>query len=505
MRRITRLLGHQALDSGQAYRRVFRCITRSHRRQLTGGSVTRPLDLDSIQDHQHSGPENEQQGVSRRDFLGQVSTATAGAAIATGAATAVAGPAAADGTPQEGPGGLIRIELRVNGRMSRLMIDPRTTPLDAVRDHVGLTGTKKGCDHGQCGACTLRVEGRRVFMSAVCPKAEGACGSDTAIREAMSGNICRRGAGAPAGDGRLPRTEPGPPAQRLPAVAHHGVHRRESAPAHALRLLPPHRHRLQQALPRHRLLGAERRQPRPRRAGHQLLLCRDARQRHGGGPDRAGRVGRTDVGSGRAPGPPRRLLPAAGRHTPDRENVLRPGELITAVVIPRLDWALLRKPYVEGSGTSAPGPETAEYAIHFIRGPLLRGAGAPAHQRGPGRPVDRRGGRRQDRQLQDGARPDHGRRHLRHRPGAHRGRPAGGVQRTLRQREPRRLPGARARRHPHVRRAFLDHPDTDFNPLGARGIGELGTVGAAGAVGNAVHQATGVRVRDLPITVEKLP
>jgi xanthine dehydrogenase YagR molybdenum-binding subunit len=51
---------------------------------------------------------------------------------------------------------------------------------------------------------------------------------------------------------------------------------------------------------------------------------------------------------------------------------------------------------------------------------------------------------------------------------------------------------------------FLDHPDTNFTPLGARGIGELGTVGAAAAIANAVHHATGRRVRDLPITVEKL-
>jgi xanthine dehydrogenase YagR molybdenum-binding subunit len=51
---------------------------------------------------------------------------------------------------------------------------------------------------------------------------------------------------------------------------------------------------------------------------------------------------------------------------------------------------------------------------------------------------------------------------------------------------------------------FLDHPDTVFNPVGARGIGELGTVGAAAAVGNAIYHATGRRVRELPITLDKL-
>jgi xanthine dehydrogenase YagR molybdenum-binding subunit len=57
---------------------------------------------------------------------------------------------------------------------------------------------------------------------------------------------------------------------------------------------------------------------------------------------------------------------------------------------------------------------------------------------------------------------------------------------------------------PPVDVRFLDHPDTVFNPLGARGIGELGTVGVAAAVGNAIHNATGRRVRDLPITLDKL-
>jgi xanthine dehydrogenase YagR molybdenum-binding subunit len=51
---------------------------------------------------------------------------------------------------------------------------------------------------------------------------------------------------------------------------------------------------------------------------------------------------------------------------------------------------------------------------------------------------------------------------------------------------------------------LLDHPDTLFNPIGVRGIGELGTVGAAAAIGNAIFNATGRRIRDLPITLDKL-
>jgi xanthine dehydrogenase YagT iron-sulfur-binding subunit len=54
------------------------------------------------------------------------------------------------------------IALRVNGHLHNLTLDPRTTLLDALREHLALTGSKKGCDHGQCGACTVLVEGRRI-------------------------------------------------------------------------------------------------------------------------------------------------------------------------------------------------------------------------------------------------------------------------------------------------------------------------------------------------------
>jgi xanthine dehydrogenase YagT iron-sulfur-binding subunit len=58
--------------------------------------------------------------------------------------------------------GLISIELTVNGAKVKLDFAPWTTLLDALRDRLGLTGTKKGCDHGQCGACTVLVDGRRI-------------------------------------------------------------------------------------------------------------------------------------------------------------------------------------------------------------------------------------------------------------------------------------------------------------------------------------------------------
>ena len=58
--------------------------------------------------------------------------------------------------------GRVEVAFTVNGRPVELVVDPRATLLDTLRDTLGLTGTKKGCDHGQCGACTVHVDGRRV-------------------------------------------------------------------------------------------------------------------------------------------------------------------------------------------------------------------------------------------------------------------------------------------------------------------------------------------------------
>jgi xanthine dehydrogenase YagT iron-sulfur-binding subunit len=56
----------------------------------------------------------------------------------------------------------VTVELQINGHPHSLTLDPRTTLLDALREHLALTGSKKGCDHGQCGACTVLIEGRRI-------------------------------------------------------------------------------------------------------------------------------------------------------------------------------------------------------------------------------------------------------------------------------------------------------------------------------------------------------
>jgi len=56
----------------------------------------------------------------------------------------------------------VTVELQINGHLHSLTLDPRTTLLDALREHLALTGSKKGCDHGQCGACTVLIEGHRI-------------------------------------------------------------------------------------------------------------------------------------------------------------------------------------------------------------------------------------------------------------------------------------------------------------------------------------------------------
>ena len=104
---------------------------------------------------------------TRRAFLQTTgSTAAAvviGACSGQGADSAASQSAPPPGAP-EGPNiaGAVPITLRINGKDRLLRIDPRTTLLDCIRETVALTGTKKGCDHGQCGTCTVHVNGRRV-------------------------------------------------------------------------------------------------------------------------------------------------------------------------------------------------------------------------------------------------------------------------------------------------------------------------------------------------------
>jgi xanthine dehydrogenase YagT iron-sulfur-binding subunit len=88
---------------------------------------------------------------------------TAGAAAAAVCFTGLPVVAQESGRPDaETAPGLVTVELQVNGQPYVLNLDPRTTLLDALREHLALTGSKKGCDHGQCGACTVLLDGRRI-------------------------------------------------------------------------------------------------------------------------------------------------------------------------------------------------------------------------------------------------------------------------------------------------------------------------------------------------------
>lgn len=175
-------------------------------------------------------------GTDRRSFLlASVSTAAV-PTLGAGAAAAQAAKHQSSADPRLP----VDLSLVVNGRGHRLAVDVRTSLLDLLREHLGLTGSKKGCDHGQCGACTVHLDGRRVLscltlavaargrtvttieglapngqlhpmqqafidhdafqcgyctpgqiMSAVACVREHHAGTDDEIREYMSGNICR--------------------------------------------------------------------------------------------------------------------------------------------------------------------------------------------------------------------------------------------------------------------------------------------------------------------------
>ena len=107
-------------------------------------------------DEQESDPELDKIEVTRRTVIETGTTALLLTALPH---AALAAGSVEDKEPPPPP---VTIGLRINGQLHSLTLDPRTTVLDALREHLELTGSKKGCDHGQCGACTVLIEGRRV-------------------------------------------------------------------------------------------------------------------------------------------------------------------------------------------------------------------------------------------------------------------------------------------------------------------------------------------------------
>jgi xanthine dehydrogenase YagT iron-sulfur-binding subunit len=111
-------------------------------------------------------PSSNPQRLTRRSFIGQLGAAglaaTAGPMLPANAREAPAAPARPVAVKRSPGPGAIPVTLRVNGKTYAVRLEPRVTLLDCLRERLQLTGTKKGCDHGQCGACTVHINGRRV-------------------------------------------------------------------------------------------------------------------------------------------------------------------------------------------------------------------------------------------------------------------------------------------------------------------------------------------------------
>jgi xanthine dehydrogenase YagT iron-sulfur-binding subunit len=210
-------------------------VPRLYRTESALAPDQQSVDLEPLQ------PESASRGFTRRTFLsGLGATGVLAGAAPLAAAAPVVAPVAEAGETAGGS----TITLRVNGKEHTLKnLDPRATLLDTLRERIHLSGTKKGCDHGQCGACTVHVNGRRVnsclsfavmhegdeittieglgqpgnlhpmqaafvehdgyqcgyctsgqIMSAVALLKEPIGPSDDEVKQAMSGNICRCGA-----------------------------------------------------------------------------------------------------------------------------------------------------------------------------------------------------------------------------------------------------------------------------------------------------------------------
>ena len=131
-------------------------------RHTVGDAAPSPNEVaDALSASLPTAVNSESSGWSRRHFVATVVAATL--AIALTRRVARAEPAVARRRPATAIGSGDAVKLRVNGRELSLDLEPRVTLLDALREYAGITGPKKGCDHGQCGACTVHVNGRRIL------------------------------------------------------------------------------------------------------------------------------------------------------------------------------------------------------------------------------------------------------------------------------------------------------------------------------------------------------
>jgi xanthine dehydrogenase YagT iron-sulfur-binding subunit len=115
-----------------------------------------------VPDDDPQKPLDESSGVSRREFL-KISTVSAAAVPIIGTSMV---EAAGEPVKVYGPG-KVPVELTINGQKHALQLEPRVTLLDALRDHLDITGAKRVCDRGECGACTVLVDGKTVYACAV--------------------------------------------------------------------------------------------------------------------------------------------------------------------------------------------------------------------------------------------------------------------------------------------------------------------------------------------------
>ncbi len=379
---------------------------------------------------------------SRRQFLQQ---AAGGIGVAAGATIPACTTAAEEWPAKEERAGTVPVVLQVNGKKHELTIEPRVSLLDALREYLYLTGTKKGCDHGQCGACTvlvrLRADGTALVRTASSDIGPGTYTVMTQIAAEALGLPAER-VNFELGDSALPRA---PVQGGSMTVASVGSAVHEAARAALLRVLE--------------LARGDKRSPLHKAAADGVgiedgrLFVKDDPERGEAWAEVLRRQGKdeVEVTHQSKPGDEAKKFSAHafGAHFIE----VRVDEDLGTVRVARLVSAFAAGRIIN--------PKTARsQAIGGIVGGL--GMALLEHT-----VRDERNARVVTANLADYRVPVHA-------------------------------------DVPALDAFFVEEEDRHANPLGAKGLAELSLVGVAAAVANAVHHATGKRVRDLPITPDKL-